>query len=77
MTTRPVDSRIDQLCDACQQIDKHPRHHNYDPATGTQESLHLDCCAAKGCESCAEVLAAAPKDAQHGDALVAHLTKDM
>lgn len=77
MTQRPVEHRIDQYCDACREVDKHPKHHFYDPAAQQSLSLHFHCCAARGCTVCREVLANAPAEAQHGDALVAHLVKDM
>jgi hypothetical protein len=48
----------------------------FDP---TVEYRHWDCCKAAGCPdgTCDKMLAAAPEDARHGDALVAHITKDM
>lgn len=61
-------------CDACGQEDDHPRHHIYDPTNNGDSMRHLDCCAAAGCESCAAQLAAAPKTARHGQALIDHLT---
>lgn len=61
-------------CDACGQVDDHPRHLIYDPANNGDTTRHLDCCAAAGCESCAEQLAAAPETARHGQSLIDHLT---
>lgn len=73
MSTRPVDSRIGQFCDLCQQVDDHPRHHIASPSSVT--SAHFDCCAANGCESCAQTLT--DSDNAHGAELIAHLTKGM
>lgn len=61
-------------CDACGQQDDHPRHHVYDPENNGDTTRHMDCCAAAGCPVCKEVLAGAPKDARHGQALIDHLT---
>lgn len=75
MTQRPVDSRVGQYCDTCGQVDTHPRHHVSDPAR--VNAHHFDCGRDAGCPDCVEALANAPKNARHGDALVAHLTKGM
>jgi Pyruvate/2-oxoacid:ferredoxin oxidoreductase delta subunit len=68
-------SRLESTCTRCGQTDTHPRHTTIDQATGVTASAHLDCCAGLGCGVCSRVLAAAPADARHGDALVGHLTE--
>lgn len=35
-----------RFCEACKQVDDHPRH------TLDGKPRHLDCCAAEGCEVC-------------------------
>jgi len=51
--------RVERGCDACGQVDDHPRHVRYDPASGNDQIRHLDCCAQAGCPdgSCPEILA--------------------
>lgn len=50
-------------CAACGVRDDHPRHVvgliNVARGTVPPVPLHLDCCAARGCESCAETVRAA------------------
>lgn len=40
--------RVARSCTACGQVDDHPRHIHALP-DGTDQVLHLDCCAAQGC----------------------------
>lgn len=50
MTDRPM-----RDCVECGQVDDHPRHVVSMIVEGrpTVTTRHLDCCAARGCESCA------------------------
>jgi hypothetical protein len=48
--------RLTRLCEACGQIDDHP-HHIVAHASGPTD-LHMDCCAARGCDVCAAALEA-------------------
>jgi len=56
-----------RFCDECKQVDDHPRH--------VQKSgiRHLDCCAATGCETCAETEQAT--EGRRGQELIDHLDK--
>lgn len=47
-------SRISRLCDACGLTDDHPHHLVAHPTAATD--MHIDCCAATGCETCAQTL---------------------
>jgi hypothetical protein len=70
---RPPGHRVDQLCHACGQFDKHPRHHvltlNEDGGF-LDQALHIDCCSLNGCPdgSCDRILT--ESNQQHGDLLV-------
>lgn len=63
---RPAEHRIERHCDACGQIDNHPRH------VTVKRDRHMDCCAEVGCDTCSGQLAKA--DGKQGDDLVGHLT---
>lgn len=60
MADRPL-----RFCDVCKQVDDHPRH------VQTGKTLHMDCCAAEGCGTCAgtEVL----YGGRRGQELIDHL----
>jgi hypothetical protein len=69
---RDHNHRVDKLCIACGQFDRHPRHHvltlNEDGGFLDQE-LHVDCCSLNGCidGSCDRILQESNR--AHGDEL--------
>jgi hypothetical protein len=69
---RAPGNRMDQFCDSCRGIDRHPRHH-YLGDDGSYTRKHFDCCHQAGCPdgSCGEHLAASGQ--AHGADLTAYL----
>lgn len=53
--------RVTRGCDACGQVDDHPRHSSMTVEDGqlAERMLHMDCCASAGCPdgSCDHILA--------------------
>lgn len=68
---RPPEQRVGQSCDACGQVDDHPRVH-IGLDDGRIVSYHFDCAAAMGNEHAAEVMAASGN--AQGEKLLAHIT---
>lgn len=67
MSDRPL-----RLCDVCGQLDDHPRHVQNLGPRGTV-IRHMDCCASRGCETCAETEKA--NGGKRGQKLIDHLEK--
>lgn len=69
---RPSSQRVGQSCDACAQVDDHPRVH-VGQDDGSVKSYHFDCAAEMGNEHARAVLEEAGRSNSHGAKLVAHL----
>lgn len=74
MSERPVEHRIDQLCDNCKVIDKNPRHFVYDDVSGMNLNLCFPCATDLEVYDYSETIAAAEAE---GLSLIEYVTKGM
>ena len=65
-----------RTCSACGLVDDHPRHvvGMVNRHGARSESMHLDCCAASGCELCTDTVTRS--GGLSGQALIDHLAAE-
>ena len=66
--SEPENSTVTE-CRICNQADNHPKHSHWNGDHWSDR--HMDCCAAVGCDSCANVIK--DSDGVKGDELRAHI----